>query len=936
MPQVDPVVLELRAEVEKYLGDLRKTATQVDQLLGAQEKRARKMEAEMKRSNAAIGNSFRTLGGTLAAYFSAREIGAMVDGFTRVQNSLRVAGLEGENLAAVQKRLLEVGGQYGVSLESLADLYGKSAQSAAELGASQSQLLQLTTATAQSLKITGTGAAQASGAILGLSQALSSGTVRAEEFNQINEGGLRPLLQAAAASQRWGGSVAKLRKDVLDGKVSSQEFFRAIMDGSRMLEGTAAKSALTLSGAIQSLSDKLMVYVGSAASANGVTGALAAGIGALADNLDTVMEALAVIGVVLAGRYVGGMIAAGAATAGTSAAVFALQARMAGAATTAEALAFASAGAGRAMLAAFGGPVGIAVTALTLGIGYLMFRTQEASEAAREKANADLRMSEATKTAAAATDQLANASEKERKALIASMQASRERAAQALQTAKAQLVEAQASLAVARANAQKQRAMLDPARMSASGLMSGAEVQLGTTPSDGKLAAAEAKVQEAERLYAAGMGALEGLNKAIAGATRPIALAPAGGGSKGTKGGKSKGKGNSAENRYADEMARLAQEELRARADLTTNAADRADLEKQMLEGERAQRIAQIENEESYTRAQKDAQIAAINRIYGKPGQVGKNGEIIAEARPGLLAQQINRDLEFRQNAIALSALEAQQATLEAQADLETNVGKRNDLERRALDLQQKIERARLDEAIATEGIAESARAELLAQQNIERLKLARSQRSPGQVYRDDLREAADNVNEAIESIEVRGLNALNDGITEAIMGTKSLGDVFKGVANQIIADLIRIAVQQAIVRPIAEALFGGGSSKSSGGGFLGLNNIIKTIAAVPGFATGTNNAPRGLAVVGERGPELVRFNGGEQVIPNHAIGNMGVAGAGASVVQHFNLDARGAVLTQDLVNQINSMGQRAAEAGARGGHALAARDIAQMRRPKL
>ena len=120
------------------------------------------------------------------------------------------------------------------------------------------------------------------------------------------------------------------------------------------------------------------------------------------------------------------------------------------------------------------------------------------------------------------------------------------------------------------------------------------------------------------------------------------------------------------------------------------------------------------------------------------------------------------------------------------------------------------------------------------------------------------------------------------------------------------------------------------------GGGILGLNNIIKTIAAIPGFATGTNNAPRGLAVVGERGPELVRFNGGEQVIPNHAIGNMGVAGTGGSVVQHFHLDARGAVLTQDLVNQINSMGQRAAEAGARGGHALATRDIAQMRRPKL
>lgn len=35
-------------------------------------------------------------------------------------------------------------------------------------------------------------------------------------------------------------------------------------------------------------------------------------------------------------------------------------------------------------------------------------------------------------------------------------------------------------------------------------------------------------------------------------------------------------------------------------------------------------------------------------------------------------------------------------------------------------------------------------------------------------------------------------------------------------------------------------------------------------------FADGTQSAPRGLAIVGEQGPELVKFRGGEQVINNH------------------------------------------------------------------
>ena len=69
-----------------------------------------------------------------------------------------------------------------------------------------------------------------------------------------------------------------------------------------------------------------------------------------------------------------------------------------------------------------------------------------------------------------------------------------------------------------------------------------------------------------------------------------------------------------------------------------------------------------------------------------------------------------------------------------------------------------------------------------------------------GAAYLDGLRMDAEEPNAAYEDIAASGLRSLNDGLTEAIMGSKSLGDVFKNVANQIIADLIRIAVQQAIV----------------------------------------------------------------------------------------------------------------------------------------
>ena len=56
-------------------------------------------------------------------------------------------------------------------------------------------------------------------------------------------------------------------------------------------------------------------------------------------------------------------------------------------------------------------------------------------------------------------------------------------------------------------------------------------------------------------------------------------------------------------------------------------------------------------------------------------------------------------------------------------------------------------------------------------------------------------------------------------------------------------------------------------------------------------FATGTNSAPAGLALVGEAGPELVRFRGGEQVLNNHntnkALAEMG----GKSIVNNITFN---------------------------------------------
>jgi hypothetical protein len=77
-----------------------------------------------------------------------------------------------------------------------------------------------------------------------------------------------------------------------------------------------------------------------------------------------------------------------------------------------------------------------------------------------------------------------------------------------------------------------------------------------------------------------------------------------------------------------------------------------------------------------------------------------------------------------------------------------------------------------------------------------------------------------------------------------------------------------------------------------------GLNFVVKLPPGVgradvrarvrgAGYASGTTGAAPGWAMVGERGPELMHFKGGETVIPNHAL--RGYAGGTGGVVVHLS-----------------------------------------------
>jgi len=101
-----------------------------------------------------------------------------------------------------------------------------------------------------------------------------------------------------------------------------------------------------------------------------------------------------------------------------------------------------------------------------------------------------------------------------------------------------------------------------------------------------------------------------------------------------------------------------------------------------------------------------------------------------------------------------------------------------------------------------------------------------------------------------------------------AFVGLVTGATKFKAALSEVLGKLAEMAASRAF-----DMLFGGGrtggSRGRSGGGLFGglFRGILGSI--IPGFATGTSNAPGGLAMVGERGRELVNLPRGAQVIPN-------------------------------------------------------------------
>lgn len=338
---------------------------------------------------------------------------------------------------------------------------------------------------------------------------------------------------------------------------------------------------------------------------------------------------------------------------------------------------------------------------------------------------------------------------------------------------------------------------------------------------------------------------------------RPVVLTGGGaasGGGKKTGGGK---KGPSAESlrRRADAEAQRAADALRrftdmvaredadlseALARLSGNTDELAEAELEQIEADRAARARAIQADDDLNAAQRE-QLLILN-------------DDNAEAQRSLVRKQQHEDAMQKQERIAVAGLDLEIELLSLSSNLARTAAGQRDIELRILDMAFERERLALEGIKATSAatsaewqIADARLKQLGELQSGARQQVIRQTQGPLESYLDRLPRTADEAREALERVQVDGIDGIIDGLADAATGARSLGDVFKSVTNQIIADLIRIQLRKAMVGALSSALggMGGGlgfmgGSTASGMGAKSLAGLQSTFQSnLPGFATG-------------------------------------------------------------------------------------------------
>jgi hypothetical protein len=307
----------------------------------------------------------------------------------------------------------------------------------------------------------------------------------------------------------------------------------------------------------------------------------------------------------------------------------------------------------------------------------------------------------------------------------------------------------------------------------------------------------------------------------------------------------------------ADQLAKEAEErDKRFNDELATAHAEQLKAANELVIGAEAQYAVQQEAIKAES-AKKDADYRAQEKL--KQIDAGRAAELIAAndaataEKLKVLALHRQVDAYNAQADAALSEIDYQKQILSAQGAFAETSKQRLDLANKQIALDEEAARQKAIGTIfspdpnVTDAQRTAAGADLRNSGSIaqaQRAAAGRENESPGQAYARSLKSTSDTV----QTAEVSALQSFNSELDKSVEKALHLHGIF----GQIVGDLIDMAIKQALIAPLAGALFPGGAG-SGGGAGGGLSGILGLIGKVGGlFGGGIPGA--GSALAGDAG----------------------------------------------------------------------------------
>lgn len=304
--------VDLEARIAKFEQDMGRAARvlQKDMVRAAQqsERAMTQMRVQSERNMERIQQAARGATTAIVGFFSVQQgaravagLARVADQYSNIQAKVRLAAGEQANLTQSMDAVFQVSQRTFNSLDGTAALVQRGATALRNFGQDAdtafSNSLALAETFNKALVISGANSSEASAAAIQFSQALASGRFQGDEFRSVLENNSR-FAQLLADS--LGVNIAQLRDLSKAGKLTTTDML-GLLSRTQELDAEFDRMPTTIGRAKTQLDNAFTRYIGEADQAYGVSRTFAAGLQAVAQNLDPVLAGVGQLAVVTAG-----------------------------------------------------------------------------------------------------------------------------------------------------------------------------------------------------------------------------------------------------------------------------------------------------------------------------------------------------------------------------------------------------------------------------------------------------------------------------------------------------------------------------------------------------------------------------------------------------------------------------------------------------------